>query len=474
MSGFSFGDARWLTVACAAVALLLQPSSARAQAGAHSASRHSDSPSNSNAIDSLVARAIAVSPALAAARQRVDAARARIGPAGARPDPMLFAGIQNQPLGSEATTVSANGIVTPGGPDPMTMRTIGVSQTIPFPGKLGLRTQAAEREVDVAAAALDDARLGVVRDVRTAYYELAYLDQALRITEQERTVLSNGVGVTESHYSVGGGMEQDVLKARLEIARLADNANALRERRAAQLAALNALLDRPSEAAIDSATIPVRIAHAAVADSANRVRFASNVFGAPASNSPLPDVQALQAMAIANSAMLREHEARIAAQASRVALAEKATRPDVDVSVQYEQRSGFTDMVTATVSVPIAIQHGRKQDADIAAERAELEALQEEHHANLNELRSQVAKLYADLERQRTQLALDVTSILPQGRAAVAATTATYEAGKTDLLTLFDSQSALYAYESAYYRSLSDFSETLAELESVVGREVLP
>jgi len=58
---------------------------------------------------------------------------------------MLMAGIQNLPLGSE-TTASAGGhaSVGPSIPgDPMTMKMIGVTQTIPYPGKLSLRRQAA-------------------------------------------------------------------------------------------------------------------------------------------------------------------------------------------------------------------------------------------------------------------------------------------------------------------------------------------
>ena len=385
---------------------------------------------------------------------------------------MLMVGIENQPLGPEAAAASAHGS-TSVGPEPMTMHMVGVSQTIPYPGKLALRTTAAQRDVDAATAMVDQARLGVIREVRTAYYELAYIDQALRITERTRAVLSDIVGVTESHYATGSGLQQDVLKARLDVTRLAQDANALREQRRSQLAALNALLDRPSEAPLDTAALPNQVVRAAVPDSANGIRFTSNTFGATAADSPLPPLATLQSMAIANNAMLREHEARIAAQAARVALAEKATRPDVDISLQYGQRNGLTDMVTAVLSVPIPIQRRRNQDEDVVAARAELAALEGEHHVSLNDLRSRVTKLHADLERERTQLALSVKAILPQGRATLAAATASYQASKSDLLTLLDSQSSLFTYEIAYYRALSDFAETLAELEQVIGKEIL-
>lgn len=424
-------------------------------------------PMGESSLDSLVARALVASPALIAARQRADAARARIGPAGARPDPTLMAGIQNQPLGREALTTSARGV------DPMTMHMIGVSQTIPFPGKLALRTSAAQSDADAALAALDDARLGLIRDVRTAYYELAYVDESIRIADRNRAVLTDVIRVTEAHYATGSGMQQDVLKARLAITQLAQQVNELQEERRAQRAALNALLDRPSDTPIDRAAIPQDIAQAAVTDSSNRIQFVSSSFGASAAGSPLPPLPTLQAMAVANSPMLREHESRIAAQTTRVAFAEKATKPDIDVSLQYGQRNGLTDMVSATVSVPLPIQHRRKQDEDVAAARDELAALEAEHRSSVNDLRARIAKSYADVERARTQLALDVKAILPQGRASLAAATAGYQAGKTDLLTLLDSQSTLFAYETSYYRSLADFADAIAQLEAVVGKEVL-
>jgi outer membrane protein TolC len=375
-----------------------------------------------------------------------------------------MAGIQNQPLGYEAGM----------NPDPMTMHMVGVSQTLPYPGKLTLRTEAAKRDVDVALANEENAKRSVAHDVKSAYFELAYADRALTILERNRAVLADIVSVTELHYTAGTGMQQDVLKARVEAARLGEQASALREQRRTQVAALNALLTRPSDTPIAAAAIPERIARAAVTDSASHIRFVSGELGASAADSPLPSLPTLQAMGVENNAMLHEHEARIAAQDARTALAEKESKPDFDLSVQYGQRSGRPDMVSAVVSIPIPVQRGRKQDQDVAAARSEAAALEAEHHAQVNDINARVAKLYANLERQRTQLALDVKAILPQGEAVLAATTASYQAGKTDLLALLDSQSTLFSYELSYARLLSDFAESLADLEQVVGREVLP
>lgn len=414
-------------------------------------------------IDSLVAHAVAVNPELRAARSRVDAARARVAPAGLRSDPMLMAGVQNFP-------VSEPGF----GNDEMTMKMVGVGQTIPYPGKLGLRRRVAGREVEAAGAALVARTRQVARDVRDAYYELAFLDRAMSIVERNRDLLVTFIKVTEARYGVGMAGQQDVLRARVETSRLAESAVGLTEQRHAALARLNAVLDQPSDAPVTLPSIPARIAHAAVADSVRRVHFTSSALGARAADSPLPPVTELQEIALRESPMLRESEAMIAAGAARVELARRDYLPDFDLSIQYGQRDRLSDMVTAVVSVPIPFQKRRKQDAYVAEARSKVAALEAERTARRNELRAEVARLVSELERDRAQLALYVTAIIPQGRASLASATSSYQVGRVEFLTLLDNQATLFNYETEYFRVLTEFARGLAELERIVGREIVP
>src|SRR5688572_28813707 len=120
---------------------------------------------SSTTLDSLVARALAVNPAVHAAKTDVVAANAGVGPSGAWPDPMLMAGIQNLPLSRDK---AGHGV---SGPDPMTMKMAGVEQTIPYPGKLSLRTRVARGQAKAAEARAEVASRAVARDVREAYYD---------------------------------------------------------------------------------------------------------------------------------------------------------------------------------------------------------------------------------------------------------------------------------------------------------------
>lgn len=415
----------------------------------------------SHPVDSLVSWALAVSPHLRAARERLRAAQARVPRAGTRPEPMLMAGIRNFPVSE------------PGFSDFMTMKMIGVSQTIPYPGKLPLRTRAAVGELAAVEAELAGARLTVEEAVKSAYYDLAYLDRALEIVERNRRLLLDFMKVTEARYGVGTGGQEEVLRVRVEAARLGEEAVALIEQRRAALARLNAVLDRPSEVPVVDPVIPRRVARAAIADSAAAIRFVSATLGARAADSPLPPLDVLQETVVRQNPMLRAHGARIEAQAARVELARKEHLPDFDVSLSYGQRDGFRDMISAQVSVPIPLQRGRKQDQLVVEAQAELAALEAEHHDRANTLRAEVARLHAELERDRAQLGLYVKAILPQGRATLTSATAGYQVGRAEFLTLLDAQATLFNFETTYFRVLSDFAKTLAALERVVGEEIV-
>lgn len=163
----------------------------------------------------------------------------------------------------------------------------------------------------------------------------------------------------------------------------------------------------------------------------------------------------------------------IAAQSARVELARKASRPDIDFSLQYGQRDQRPDMISAVFSIPLPLHKRSRQDQELAEARSELAAMEAERRGAANKIRSEVARLVSDLERNRTELALYTKAILPQGQAAVTSSLASYRAGKADLLAVLDNQSTLFTYETAYHRALTDFAKALADLEQTVGGEVL-
>ncbi len=419
-------------------------------------------------LPTLLAEAEANNPEISAARERAEAAQARISPAGALPDPVLGVGVMNFPVTDPSL-----------GRDMMTMTRLQISERFPFPGKLGLREREAELRAEAARWEVERMRREVVADVKEAYYRLYFIDRALDVTRRNENLLADFARLTSTSYGVGRAEQPDVLRAQVERTRLQEQLVSLREQRTAATARLNALLARPTDHPPPDTELPQAVRSAATEHGDRDVTFASNalaglVDGSGADNEPDAfDVAELQQLALEHNPMILAHVRRVSAQERAVSLAGKATLPDFDVSVGYSHRPQFGDFVDLMVSVPLPIFAGRKQDQEVREEEAVLGDHRAQHHAMVNELNEKIAALVSELDRTRDQLVLLDEGTLPQARASLAAATASYRVGNVDFLTLLDSQVTLYRQELDEHRLLADFATNLARLERAVGTEVL-
>ena len=374
---------------------------------------------------------------------------------------MLMAGFRNVPISSPSLSR-----------DEMTMSMVGVGQTILYPGKLGLRKRVARAESQAADARSAEVRLAVMRQVTAAYYALAAGRLVLDAVGRQQQLAAALAPAVEARYSTGTAAQADVVIARSEIAMLAQEGAAVAEETRAALGSLNALLARASDAPIEAA-FPDRVIRAALGDTTRPAPFSSAVLGARLADSPFLSADSIVELAARRSPRVREHEAMIAAQGAASELAARDHLPDFDVSLEYGYRAGHADMVSAVVSVALPLQRSRKQRELASAARFELEAHEANHHAEITELRRDIARLTSALERSRAQLALSRRSVLPQVNAATVSATASYQAGRGEFVALLTAIRSAYAAETQYIRVLQEFAVTLAELEELAGGEVL-
>ena len=103
-------------------------------------------------------------PELGAARREAEAAASRVEPAAALDDPMLEAGLLNVPAQSLDLRQ-----------EDMTMKMIGISQRLPYPGKRALRRGAAQKEAEAVALGVQEVANRVRRDVKAAYLDLSLI-----------------------------------------------------------------------------------------------------------------------------------------------------------------------------------------------------------------------------------------------------------------------------------------------------------
>src|SRR6266446_2001264 len=97
---------------------------------------------------------------------------------------------------------------------------LGVTQDIPYPGKLKLRGEIAKREADVSQQQVESVRRAVLAEIKASYFQLAYLSQTLAILESDGELLKQIEQAADARYRSGMGTQQDVLQAQLQKTKL--------------------------------------------------------------------------------------------------------------------------------------------------------------------------------------------------------------------------------------------------------------
>lgn len=383
-------------------------------------------------------------PDLAEMRSRYEAMAAIPSQVGTRPDPVLSLNALNFPTDTFDFSQEA-----------MTQVQLGLSQKFPFPGKLSLAEEAAEYEADAALHSVEETRLRLIRDVRSLWWTLFYLDRALETVDRNQALLRQFVQIAKTKYEVGDGLQQDVLLAQLELSKLLEQSINLAGARRSETAKLNRLMDQPTDTAL---VIPANVSRE-LPDVASE----SELFNRGESNRPTLSLQ----------------RSRIQAAQSRVKLAKKDYYPDFTVGAAYGFRSGEnpvgmgdrSDLFSVRLSVNLPIYQGRKRDQAVDQRESELAGARYALADEINAMRSEISQSQAVFVQARDQLELFETGILPQSRQTVESMLAGYQVSEVDFLNLVRSQITLYNYETLYWRSLSTANQALARMRAAVGGE---
>lgn len=406
--------------------------------GASRRARAQTAPTDTLRAAAAVRIALAANPMLRAARLSADAAAARVPQAGALPDAELELGLINRMASDFGATT-----------DPMTMNQVQLRQMVPWPGKLSAWRGAARHRAAASVADADEQERMLVARVRTAYYDVALADRALEVMATTRRLLHDLLEVSTTMYAVGSGVQQDVLRAQVEVARMDEEITRTAQERLAAAARLNALLGREATSPIGAVELP-------------------------AAGGPLPATDSLLALAFASRPALRAGAERVAAAEASLRAVRRELLPDFQIGLAYAARPAFDNMASVTFGVSLPLWAGARQ----LPMRREVAAMRDMAHAELlnlrNETTAQIIELRARAVRDRNLIRLYGAEVLPQARAAVQAALASYRVGRVNFMTLVDNQMTVNRYEIERLRLIADYHQAVGELEALVGRELPP
>lgn len=420
--------------ATAQVAPLARPAAPRDGEGA--AAVLTDSLLSLHALYAAVDRA---NPRVRAASELARAAAARVSGATKPPDPELQLGFMNYSL----PRLSPD--------ETLGMRQLQIMQIVPLPGKLAAAGDAARARAQAAGARAADVRWDVRAATAMAFYERWSAGERIELARATRRLLEDAAAVATAMYRVGEGRQSDVLRARVEIARMDEEIIRMQVMAESARARLAAAVDLPESAVEGSPILP------AFPDS-------------------IPERTVLADLALRTRSMLAAGEADVRVATADERLARRERWPDLQLGVQYGQRAmpmGTDRMASLMVgaSLPVfAASRQRPMREEAAAMRAMSEA---DLRVMQADTRARVAEVHAELSRARRLGELYRNTILPQAEAAATSALASYRSGAVDFMTVIENRMTVNRYREELVTLAAAEGRAWADLEMLVSQSLL-
>lgn len=375
-------------------------------------------------LERLVQETLENNPDIQSARQRFEAARAVIPQVRTLPDPKINLGYR-EVVEREAM--------------------YGVSQEIPFPGKLGLRGEVAASEADRIEQEYLAVQLNVVAQLKQVFYDLHLVHKSLEIVRKNLVLLQNFEKTAKARYMVGQGTQQDVFRAQTEISRMLQRLAILEQQGVSLRAEINQILRYPP-------THPLGVPQ--------------EIQVTPLEHNPA-EIQALVEQA---APLLRAQMKDIERSENAIALAKREYFPDFELSAlglrnETMRRDGYQVML----GVRVPLYYATKQRYGVKEAVARREAALQDWWAVKQALSARVQDNLARAQRAEELVKLLAEVLIPQARLTLASAQASYAVGKVDFLTLLNSLLTLQENEIELHGEMTEHEKALARLEEIIG-----
>ena len=375
-------------------------------------------------VESVIAVAKRLNPTVAAAALEFDAAVHKIGTTGVLADPTLIL---------EAWDVNRQGVG---------QRRIGVDQEIKLWGKYGLERNVAQADADAAKFQGRATVTELIAQVIAAHGEYNAAYEAVAIATEIKRRYDETLGLLRSRYGATSVDQQDVIKAQIEAATAEGDVVRRQGEQKAAAARLNALIGRPSLAPL----------------------------AAPTGFRTVKAVGLAQVQTLARSAnpMLALAGAQSNSAAQTKSLTDLNYFPDVTLGAKYVQRPGTEDTGEFMLGVKLPL-HYEVKDAEQRAAGARLGAAQARGEALRLRIDGQIADAWFGVDALRKVIQIYASRQLPPARSSVDNARNGFQAGTSDLSSVFEAERRLRAVQLDLLKLKVELQAKYAEMERLAG-----
>jgi len=383
-------------------------------------------------VEELVRQALVQSPALAAARARQAAARERVAPAGALPDPTV--GVMYQSIGAPWQPMA-----------PMSMLQVEVSQGIPGAGKRAARRAVADAEAAERGHLNHAIRARLAAEVRRTYAKIYVIDREHEALEEAKNLANVLIAGITGRYTSGQLDQEALVKAQLELSDLDERLADHDVERRLLVATMNNLTAQPQSLEMPKLK---KLPDVMLGEFANVDRIADE-----------------------HSPELHAQRAAIDAASRRIDSAEKDARPNFLVGLAGGATTGGDPVIVLRFGMDLPIWSGNKQEPLARAARSDLEAAQDDLRVMQLQVRERTERIVAQWQRDAEQIRRYREVIVPQTQLALHAAQAAYATGRADFGTLIEDFRRWLDARVNLIRRQADRYMTWAELQSIVNPE---
>ena len=321
----------------------------------------------------------------------------------------------------------------------------GISQDLPYPGKLKLKGETAQQDAAISRNKLETVRRSVLQQVKEAYYQIAYVQQTLEVLDRNDKLLEQVEKIADARYRVGEGSQQDILKAQLERTKLLREVAHHHELMNSQQALLRKLLNRPPGSPDISTEPLVETPLAYTSD------------------------ELLAKVRTENPEVAGQQET-VKKQSLQVEIARKDRYPDFSVQYMWQHTAEpFRDYYMLSVSARIPIYRRRKLNPEMTQAVEELNRSRREYESQIQTAYFDVRNQYLAAETASQMLKIYREGLIPQALAAYQSGLTSYQSGGVDFETLFSSFLDVLNFDGEYWKTLMEHETALARIEQITG-----
>ena len=374
--------------------------------------------------------ALSRNPAIAASREQVEQARARVTEATAIPDPEFA-----------ATWEASNSFLHPGNAP---SQDIGLALTVPFPERIRLKGRVARADLRAAELSLQQLLQETASQTAQAYDALLVALKHRDDLQQSKSLAEDFLKKTQARYEAGSAARFDVIKAKVDVAQ-SENSLIANERAISVAASgLNRLLGRALGAPVEAAE-------------------SLDVPGT------LPPLAGLETLAQSARPELVSLQAQREGAKAGTRLASIYWLPDASLTLQRnytpEGPAGYTTVLG--FALPLFFwQHEKGEVAEAKHREMELAA---DYSDQLGQVLLDVRTAYATASTSLRQAIYIRDELLPEAQEAYRIASTSYSLGGSSALDLLDAKRTLLDAQSQYADALGAANDARADLERAVG-----